>query len=110
MRKDFTPLMPNSSSRSWLLILGATIPAANSSGAPRRYRDRRRRPDNGKPHAMRARRALPMTDVLSGQHLPVHTFAHAELITANCSLDVDGKNVWSGKCCVERSMRMREQC
>ena len=29
------------------------------------------------------------------------SFACAEEITAQCSLDVDGKNVWYGKCCIE---------
>jgi hypothetical protein len=35
----------------------------------------------------------------------IDTTAYAENTTAQCSLDVDGKNVWNGKCCVETSAR-----
>jgi len=37
----------------------------------------------------------------TGMMLATCSFAYAESITAQCSLDVDGKNVWNDKCCVE---------
>jgi hypothetical protein len=29
--------------------------------------------------------------------------AHAESVSATCSLEVDGRKIWDGKCCVEQS-------
>ena len=37
----------------------------------------------------------------TGMLLTSWSIASAEVVPANCSLDVDGKNVWNDKCCVE---------
>lgn len=46
---------------------------------------------------------MKATIVAIGMILATCKFSHAENVTAQCSLDVDGRNVWNGKCCVETS-------
>jgi hypothetical protein len=46
---------------------------------------------------------MKMLIAATGMTLAACSFAYAENTTAQCSLDVDGKNVWNGKCCVETS-------
>jgi hypothetical protein len=48
---------------------------------------------------------MKMLIAATGITLAACSFAYAENTTAQCSLDVDGKNVWNGKCCVETSAR-----
>lgn len=38
-----------------------------------------------------------------GQIILASSYARAEGVSAKCTLEVDGRSIWDGKCCVEHS-------